>query len=326
MTNLNGLAESLQTSTVDLLAGHLGHLTLVQQQAFSTFKENLEKANLYTPLADSTVNSRASHDEPTLLRFLRARRFDPAKAQKQFADAERWRKEHEVANLYATFDPVEFESSKRFYPRWTGRRDKHGLPVYVYRLASLSSPIREELEAVSPARRYQRIIALYEAMCGFVMPLCSHLPHSTAPTPISCVTTIIDLQGVSFGSMWSLRNHLQQASTLATANYPETLNTIAVVNSPSFFPTIWGWIKNWFDEGTRSKIHVLGNTPGETLRNLIDSKDLPKAYGGELDWKFEDEPNLDEDARNCIGNMPKGPALFVDGAVVRPDKEQVPTQ
>lgn len=34
------------------------------------------------------------------------------------------RKEHDVVNLYATFDPAEFESSKRFYPRWTGRRDK----------------------------------------------------------------------------------------------------------------------------------------------------------------------------------------------------------
>jgi hypothetical protein len=43
--------------------------------------------------------------------------------------------------------------------------------------------------------------------------------------------------------LWNWRKHLQEASTLATANYPETLSTIAVVNSPSFFPTAWGWIK-----------------------------------------------------------------------------------
>jgi hypothetical protein len=43
--------------------------------------------------------------------------------------------------------------------------------------------------------------------------------------------------------MWSLRRHLQQASELATAHYPETLHTIAVVNAPSFFPTVWSWIK-----------------------------------------------------------------------------------
>ena len=80
-------------------------------------------------------------------------------------------------------------------------------------------------------------------MTRFVLRLCSHLPHATAPTPISSVTTIIDLENVSLGAIWSLRSHLQEASALATANYPETLSTIAVVNSPPFFPTIWSWVK-----------------------------------------------------------------------------------
>ena len=81
-------------------------------------------------------------------------------------------------------------------------------------------------------------------MTRFTLPLCSALPHPGAPeTPISAVTSIIDLTNVSLGTMWSLRHHLQQASELATAHYPETLHTIAVVNAPSFFPTVWGWIK-----------------------------------------------------------------------------------
>lgn len=57
-------------------------------------------------------------------RFLRARKFDPVKAQKQFSDTEKWRKDIGVDKLFASFDPVEFESARRFYPRWTGRRDK----------------------------------------------------------------------------------------------------------------------------------------------------------------------------------------------------------
>jgi len=80
-------------------------------------------------------------------------------------------------------------------------------------------------------------------MTRFTFPLCSHLPHATSPTPISSTTTIIDLEHVSFSSMWRLRHHLQEASRLSTANYPETLHSIAIVNSPSFFPTIWNWIK-----------------------------------------------------------------------------------
>jgi len=85
-------------------------------------------------------------------------------------------------------------------------------------------------------------IVLHETMTRFVLPLCDSLPHKPS-TPVSSVTTIIDLAEVSLSTMWSLRSHLQQASTMATAHYPETLNAIAIVNSPSFFPTIWNWIK-----------------------------------------------------------------------------------
>ena len=97
--------------------------------------------------------------------------------------------------------------------------------------------------APSYPRTRARSVVLYETMTRFVLRLCSHLPHRTAPTPVSSVTTIIDFDQVSLALLWSLRAHLQEASTLATANYPETLSTIAVVNTPAFFPTVWGWIK-----------------------------------------------------------------------------------
>ncbi|PCH40318.1 CRAL/TRIO domain-containing protein [Wolfiporia cocos MD-104 SS10] len=297
----------------DVLSGHHGHLAPDQDAALAAFKDILAAARLYTPAADGP----ASHDEPTLLRFLRARRFDPHKASKQFQESEAWRAQHRVDALYATFDPAEFEDARRFYPRWTGRRDKNGLPVYVYRLASLA-PIKAELDAVPPPRRYQRIIALYETMTRFVLPLCSALPHPGAPTPVSAVTTIIDLAHVPLSALWGLRAHLGEASALATANYPETLAAIAVVNAPAFFPTVWGWVKGWFDEGTQRKVHVLGKDPGPTLRALIDAKDLPKPYGGELDWVFEDGPALDDAAKAVVGEMPKGPVVFQDGQVRRP--------
>jgi hypothetical protein len=78
-------------------------------------------------------------------------------------------------------------------------------------------------------------------------------------------------------------------------------------------------LQNWFDEGTRNKIHILGKSPGETLRNLITAEDLPKQYGGELEWEYGDEPSLDEETKKQIGELPLGPALFADGAVVRPE-------
>ena len=135
----------------DGFAGHLGHLTQPQQASLETFRGNLTLAGLYTPASsDGTVL--ASCDDVTLLcvpfacisffsskflypfrancvilkrrRFLRARGFSPAHAQTQFAATQQWRKDHDVDRLYPTFDVDEFEEAKRFYPRWTGRRDK----------------------------------------------------------------------------------------------------------------------------------------------------------------------------------------------------------
>jgi hypothetical protein len=97
-------------------------------------------------------------------------------------------------------------------------------------------------------------------MCLFSFNLCTYLPHPSSPTPISSTSNIIDmgkglhhlfprralncsLGDAGFSMMFRLRNHFQEASKLATANYPETLSSIIVVNSPSFFPTIWSWIK-----------------------------------------------------------------------------------
>jgi hypothetical protein len=175
--------------------GHLGHLSPAQEESLVTFKANLAEASLYTYPSNA---GQASHDEPTLLyvqiiivtsaailtyilasRFLRARGFDVVAAQKQFSDAENWRKRHGVDKLYNTFDAEEFESSKRFYPRWTGRRDKvcdailhsnpvhshpqNGLPLYVYRVVSLD-PMRKELDSVPPQRRYQR---MYVSLLSF---------------------------------------------------------------------------------------------------------------------------------------------------------------
>jgi hypothetical protein len=257
-------------------------------------------------------------------RFLRARKFDIAKAHKQLAGAAAWREKHDVDRLFANFDTDEMEKARSFYPMWTGRRDKNGIPLYVYKISALKHR-HDELDAISSEKRYQRIVVLYEIMWRLTMRLASVLPHPGYPeTPISSTTSIIDLDGVSLNMLWNFRSHLQVAATLATANYPETLHTIVVVNSPSYFPTAWSWIKGWFDETTRSKIHILSHDPFPVLKDLVQPQDVPKVYGGELEWQFGDQPSLDDDARKVIGDVyPLGAWEFDDGTrkVIKPRED-----
>ncbi|ELU42639.1 CRAL/TRIO domain-containing protein [Rhizoctonia solani AG-1 IA] len=246
-----------------------------QSKALDELKDVLEKSGDYNP---GREGSKPSHSDPDVglvyRRFLRARRYSPTDAAQHFRNVEKWRTEHDVDNLYrAGFDVQEFEEMKTFYPRWTGRRDK--------------------VCPASPECVY---------MLNFAFATCTALPppesnsDSVLPSHIAQATNIIDMQNTSLKQLFHFRAHLQEASTLATANYPETLGTIFVVGAPGWWSTVWGWVKGWFDEQTRAKIHILPNPlPQDSeLLESIPASSLPKQYGGQLAWEYGVDPFLDE--------------------------------
>jgi len=141
-----------------------------------------------------------------------------------------------------------------------------------------------------------------------------HAPH----TPITLSTNIVDVSQVSLRMFWNLKAHMQAASTLATAHYPETLDRIFIIGAPYFFSTVWGWIKRWFDPITVSKIFILSASEVKsTLEEFIEPRNIPKLYGGELDFEFFARPNLDPKIKEAVTwenghtEFPEGPAYWV---------------
>ncbi|KAI9722627.1 MAG: hypothetical protein M1812_001558 [Candelaria pacifica] len=315
------------TADRDPLNGHVGHLTEPQQRALSDFKRTIAEQRLYVPASEST-GEKSSHDDATLLRFLRARKFNIPGALAQFKDTEQWRQTNQIDSLYEHFDVTSYEEARKVYPQWTGRRDKRGIPIYVYVISQLDNKNMAAYNKGASSKWTQakgstppkllRLFALYENMLQFVLPLCTHLPDRPSPeAPISSTCNIVDISGVGLKQFWNLKSHMQDASTLATAHYPETLDRIFVIGAPSFFPTVWSWIKKWFDPVTTSKIHILGaGDARRTLANFIDPADLPKKYGGELDWDFGMTPILDPNARQAVGELEKGSHHWVEGPVI----------
>lgn len=172
---------------------------------------------------------------------------------------------------------------------------------------------------------FQGVLNLCAALAPTAPTTTPQHPNSPRLRSQVCSTvSIIDLSSVSLTQLWGIRSHLQQASTLATANYPETLDSIFVIHSPSFFPTVWGWIQGWFDPGTREKIKILGNplkdeNTKKVLEEFVGRESLPKMYGGELAWTPGDPPMLEAGMREWLkvhmgleGEVPiKGP-IFVN--------------
>ena len=74
-----------------------------------------------------------------------------------------------------------------------------------------------------------------------------------------------------------------------------------IVGAPSFFPTIWSWIKRWFDPVTVSKIFILSPAiTYSTLEQYVDPIHIPKRYGGKLDWEWGQLPNLDPEIESQL--------------------------
>lgn len=207
-----------------------------------------------------------------------------------------------------------------------------GIPLYLFQIRHLDSKTVSAYEKSAEAtnvskaqtdgstpQRLLRLFALYENLTRFAQPLCSEMTdREHARTPITLSTNIVDVSQVSLRMFWNLKAHMQAASTLATAHYPETLDRIFIIGAPYFFSTVWGWIKRWFDPVTVSKIFVL--SPAEvrpTLEAFIEPRNIPRQYGGELDFGFFDRPNVDPRIRerlaweNGYTDFPDGPAYWV---------------
>jgi hypothetical protein len=70
-----------------------------------------------------------------------------------------------------------------------------------------------------------RLFALYENLTRFNQPFCTQLEDRDFPgTAITMSTNIVDISHVSLRQFWNLKSHMQAASQLATAHYPETLD------------------------------------------------------------------------------------------------------
>ncbi|OAA76514.1 Cellular retinaldehyde-binding/triple function [Akanthomyces lecanii RCEF 1005] len=307
--------------------GHLNALSDQQEDALLKFKALLEKRGVWKR------GPPPSHNDQTLLRFLRARRWIVEDAFTQFKETEDWRAANELDVLYETIDLDAYEESRRLYPQWTGRRDRRGIPLYVYEIRTLDNKTVANYEkngaksGFSKAKSdgkttpgLMRLFALYENLTRFSQPFSTQLTDRESPDiPITLSTNIVDVSGVGLKQFWNLKAHMQAASTLATAHYPETLDRIFIIGAPFFFSTVWGWIKRWFDPITVSKIFILApHDVLPTLETFIDRRNIPKKYGGELDYKFGQlgipDPAWDGVVEwdNGYTSFPSGPLVWED--------------
>ncbi|TFK74886.1 CRAL/TRIO domain-containing protein [Pluteus cervinus] len=247
---------------------------LSQEEILRNFTEEIFRDGI---LQES--DSIGANDE-TLLRFLRARKFDIKQAKVMLANCQQWRKTVEgvgIDELYRRIDPFDYperEAVFQCWPMWFHKTDKKGRPLNVHFLGGMN--IQRLHKACTPEKHWQTVLVNAESLTREILPAASR----KAGHEIDTVFVVVDLKGFSVSQFWQMKGLVQKSFQISQDYYPETMGQLAIVNAPSSFTFIWSMIKPWLSKETVAKVEVLGSDYEKVLLNLVDEDCLPSVLGG----------------------------------------------
>jgi hypothetical protein len=246
--------------------GHPGHTTPEEDAQVFQLRSLLEQEG-YTKNLDTL----------TLLRFLRARKFNVELSKKMFIDCEKWRSTYAgvgVEELVRTFDYKERPEVFKYYPQYYHKTDKDGRPVYIEQLGNVDLTALRKI--TTEERMVQNLVCEYEKMADPRLPACSRKSGYLLET--SC--SILDLKGVGIAKATSVYGYLGNVSAISQNYYPERLGKLYVINAPWGFAGVFSVVKRFLDPVTVNKIHILGSGYEKELLAQVPAENLPKEFGG----------------------------------------------
>ncbi|XP_056159782.1 phosphatidylinositol/phosphatidylcholine transfer protein SFH9-like isoform X2 [Syzygium oleosum] len=208
----------------------------------------------------------------TLVRFLKAREGNVAKAHKMLLDCLKWRVQNEIdeilskpiipADLYRAVRDSQLIGLSGY--------SKEGLPVFAFGIG-LST-----YDKASVHYYVQSHIQINEYRDRVILPSAS----KRYGRPITTCFKILDMTGLRISALSQIKL-LTIITTVDDLNYPEKTNTYYVVNAPYIFSACWKVVKPLLQERTRKKLQVLPGCGRDDLLKIMDYSSLPHFCKGE---------------------------------------------
>ncbi|KAJ1965865.1 hypothetical protein H4R35_007028 [Dimargaris xerosporica] len=210
-----------------------------------------------------------------LLRFLRARKWDVARAFEMGIHALEWRLEAKVDQVVARGEAGLHEGVLKKGISFLHGQDKRGRPVIVIRV-KLHRKEDQTLEQLTDF-----LIWTIETARLFLGP------------GVETATAIFDLTDFTMANMDFA--FIKLLIRYLEAYYPESLGTLLIYNAPWIFGSIWRMISPLLDPVVASKINFIRSQ--EDFAEFIDAANMVDWLGGESQFQYEYiAPHADENA------------------------------
>ncbi|XP_028173650.1 SEC14-like protein 2 [Ostrinia furnacalis] len=218
------------------------------------------------------------HNDHFLLRWLRARQWDPEAAEKMLRDSMKWREKWEVDTTLHSWQPPEV--LEKHFPSGSTGFDKEGSPVIIVPFVGLD--VWGLLHSITRTDVIRMVLKHLENY------LASARKQALAHGPAALkVTVLFDLEGFNM-RQYAWKPAAEMVFTLLQiyeANYPEILKTCFIVNAPKVFALAFSVIKKFMHEYTISKIKIYGTDTKKwqaQVLSIVDKDQLPVHYGGTM--------------------------------------------
>lgn len=265
------LASYPQVNAPSEQTGYTSNLTKEQEATLEQFRAVLTE-----------LGYKERIDTASLLRFLRARKFDLEAAKAMFVKCENWRKEFGTNTVLDDFHYEEKPLVASMYPQYYHKTDIDGRPVYYEELGKVD--LTKMLKITTEDRMLKNLVWEYESFTNNRLPACSRKAGHLVET--SC--TIMDLKGISISSVYNVIGYVRKASEIGQDYYPERMGKFYCINAPFGFATAFKLFKPFLDPVTVNKIFILGSSYSKELLKQIPAENLPSKFGGKSEISDQD--------------------------------------
>ncbi|XP_055701475.1 SEC14-like protein 2 [Phlebotomus papatasi] len=217
------------------------------------------------------------HDDYYLLRWLRARNWNPDAAEKMLRNSVKWRERWGVDKIESWKTP---QPLMDYIVHGLAGYDREGAPFLVIPFGPLD--MWGILHTVSQSDLIRVTIQHLEKHLQLAYQ--QSLKHGNNARQL---VVLFDMDGFNV-KQYTWRPAAEaviQLIKMYEANYPEILKFCYIINAPKVFAFVFNMVRKFLDEYTVNKIHIYKADPQKwypAIIERIDEGNVPKHYGGTL--------------------------------------------